>query len=479
MTSAINYLSINENFPVAGQDNDTQVFRDNFDTIKNNFRAAQEEITVLQTVAASVEDDNDFNNNIIAGAIFQRSADLFRDLTSNPDYSSDVYNIDWEVGSYQKFSIPSASVKFTFQNFYNSDDQAIPRVGKVLLELTKAEGEGGSFSKITFETSDGTVINKIGFPNIDPVEFGEGGDLIVESDTEPVFIEVWQHSINRIFLKYVNTNIADLPTPAIGIGQITDVTITTPNNSDSLRYETIPNKWVNANYDQLITYTIKIADNGSGTQSVFYIDDTPIKTNVGVEKVLSFVQGNKYRFDISDPSNAQGPLKFSNTPDTEVPSSVTDYTTGVTRQGTAGTAGAYVDIIITAETPSTLYLWAEEVIIDTSNVGGSVKIQKTVNQTYTGSEDLSPSASASLTKSASYFTTAGAETATLADGTEGQIKVFAMRGAAGNMVITVNNPGWKDTATGTITFDVIGDACTLQYIGNKWFCIGNNGAVFA
>ena len=34
MASTINYLGINENFPVAGQDNDTQVFRDNFDTIK-------------------------------------------------------------------------------------------------------------------------------------------------------------------------------------------------------------------------------------------------------------------------------------------------------------------------------------------------------------------------------------------------------------------------------------------------------------
>ena len=31
--SDINYLNINENFPVAGEDNDTQVFRSNFNTI--------------------------------------------------------------------------------------------------------------------------------------------------------------------------------------------------------------------------------------------------------------------------------------------------------------------------------------------------------------------------------------------------------------------------------------------------------------
>jgi hypothetical protein len=96
-----------------------------------------------------------------------------------------------------------------------------------------------------------------------------------------------------------------------------------------------------------------------------------------------------------------------------------------------------------------------------------------------GTEDLASAAAASLTKPTSYFSTATAETATLAAGTEGQIKVFAMYADSGDMVITVTNAGWKTSGTGTITFDTIGDACTLQYINSKWFCIGNNGAVFA
>ena len=95
------------------------------------------------------------------------------------------------------------------------------------------------------------------------------------------------------------------------------------------------------------------------------------------------------------------------------------------------------------------------------------------------SEDLAASAAASLAVTASYFTTASAETATLAAGTAGQIKTFAAYSiASGNMVITVTNAGWKTSGTGTITFDTIGDACTLQYINSKWFCIGNNGCVF-
>lgn len=98
---------------------------------------------------------------------------------------------------------------------------------------------------------------------------------------------------------------------------------------------------------------------------------------------------------------------------------------------------------------------------------------------FSGSEDLAASAAANLLVTASYFTTSAAETATLAAGTEGQIKTFMMKGDGGDMVITVTNAGWKSSGTGTMTFDTIGDSCTLQYISSKWFCIGNNGVVFA
>lgn len=97
----------------------------------------------------------------------------------------------------------------------------------------------------------------------------------------------------------------------------------------------------------------------------------------------------------------------------------------------------------------------------------------------TGSEDLANAAAASLTKTTTYFTTSAAETGTLAAGANGQIKVLAMAGDSGDMVITVSNAGWKSSGTGTITFNDIGDAVTLLYTNSKWYCIGNNGAVFA
>ena len=108
------------------------------------------------------------------------------------------------------------------------------------------------------------------------------------------------------------------------------------------------------------------------------------------------------------------------------------------------------------------------------------EVNKRIQPFNNSSEDLAPAAAANLALTTSYFTTAGSETATLAAGVSGQIKVFAAADVtAGNMVITVSNAGWKASGSGTITFDTRGDACTLQYINSRWFCIGNNGCTFA
>jgi hypothetical protein len=172
---------------------------------------------------------------------------------------------------------------------------------------------------------------------------------------------------------------------------------------------------------------------------------------------------------------------------------------------TAGTLGCCRVRITVASTAHTVTLPAA-VTIGTSNLQGYASNVITFNQTGTyefefetvdagatisvfdlnrnrdpiylpSSEDLAASAAASIVKTTSYFTTATAETATLAAGYAGQVKVLAMYGDGGDMVITVTNPGWG--GAGTITFTAIGQACTLMYINAKWFCIGNNAATFA
>lgn len=118
----------------------------------------------------------------------------------------------------------------------------------------------------------------------------------------------------------------------------------------------------------------------------------------------------------------------------------------------------------------------------TSDGGTTITVNETnkrIEPFNNSAEALSTGSAANLSLTTSYFSTSGASTATLAAGVNGQIKTFAMYADSGDMVITVTNAGWKSSGTGTITFNDIGDACTLQYINSKWFAIGANGVTFA
>jgi hypothetical protein len=189
LTSLINFAAINENFPVAGQDNDTQVFRDNFDTIKTNFSAAKTEITDLQDNAARKDEDNDFLYNVVGSVTLQDA------YLRKKDYGSPIVagtqDISFKQAMYHivKFG---ANTSLSFSEFPTGavDVTGLGQIGKATLELY---GDGTART-ITFITSGGTVIKKSpGFPV----------SVTVTSATNPVIIEVWQHSATVIFLNYL------------------------------------------------------------------------------------------------------------------------------------------------------------------------------------------------------------------------------------------------------------------------------------
>ena len=107
---------------------------------------------------------------------------------------------------------------------------------------------------------------------------------------------------------------------------------------------------------QTTTIGVTVANNGQGFNEYFLNGTNGLTLNVTI--------GNKYRFDLSDTSNAGHPLKFSET------QNGSQYSSNVTTNGVAGTPGAYIEIEITSNTPNELYIYCENHF----GMGGDTKI---------------------------------------------------------------------------------------------------------
>lgn len=191
-TSNINYAAINENFPVAGQDNDTQVFRDNFNQIKTNFSEAKTEIEDIGANSARTDGDNDFNGYSLLNANLQNVSS--KKLNYGDPISSGTQEISFTQSPYHIITF-SAACTLSFIEFPTAavDELGVGKVGKVTLELYS---DSTTSRTISFLASGTTVFKKSSdFP----------GTLTVSSATNPVIIEVWQHSEDVIFLNYLGT----------------------------------------------------------------------------------------------------------------------------------------------------------------------------------------------------------------------------------------------------------------------------------
>jgi len=121
-----------------------------------------------------------------------------------------------------------------------------------------------------------------------------------------------------------------------------------------------------------VPITVKVADDGSGSQNVFYFlsgTDTGAGTR---SSNFIFKVGFKYKFDTSDSSMSGHNFKFSTVADGSHGGG-SEFTTNVTTAGTPGSAGSSTTIEITPETlgiagaTSTLYYYCS----NHSGMGGA------------------------------------------------------------------------------------------------------------
>jgi len=192
MASNINTTDIDTEFPVPGQDNDSQGFRDNFATILENFTEAKSEIETLQSDTVKLNADNTFllneddNPALLINANFKSHS-----LTQYSDPGGDLSGsktISYDEGEYQVYNLSTDTE-------INIDASAWPNTGryaKLTLHLTATTSSVLSFNSglnIKVDNQSGSWSNET---------------ITINSDTNPDIIELWTYQGgNTIYAKHL------------------------------------------------------------------------------------------------------------------------------------------------------------------------------------------------------------------------------------------------------------------------------------
>lgn len=134
MTSAINPNNIDGNYPVAGQDNNSQGFRDNFTNTSTNFQYAADEISDLQSkvilkqALVGTTLDNNMLGSPLTNAVLSNMSEAVVALGS----VSGTVTINYALASYQTLTT-NGSVSLGFSNFPAAGEAA-----SVVVQVTVA-----------------------------------------------------------------------------------------------------------------------------------------------------------------------------------------------------------------------------------------------------------------------------------------------------------------------------------------------------
>jgi hypothetical protein len=150
MSSNINIINIDATFPIAGQDNSSQGFRDNFTAIKLAFSTATSEISNLQLTSAQLNQTNDFQNNeIVRGKL------RWCGLAANNNTSGALGVLDYSQGNYKKVVAPNTTpIVFDVTNT-GTNWPAAGTYGQIMLQVVAPNDPAGV--SINFTASRGTL----------------------------------------------------------------------------------------------------------------------------------------------------------------------------------------------------------------------------------------------------------------------------------------------------------------------------------
>jgi hypothetical protein len=179
MTSQINPNNIDGSYPVAGQDNNSQGFRDNFTNIKINFQDASDEITDLQNKvivksALNTSGAPPLDNNMADTLIYAAQIRDFSGTKVALAATDGSVTVNYTQGHYQSVST-TGNLNLTFSNFPPASQYGYM---KIQFNITNV-AHTVTFSGATFLGTGGiqgynSGTNTVSFTSTGYYEFGFG-----------------------------------------------------------------------------------------------------------------------------------------------------------------------------------------------------------------------------------------------------------------------------------------------------------------
>ena len=192
--SAIN-PNINEQFPVPGVENDSQVFRDNFATIKSSLTSAKTEIE--QFLNHGVRDDTpvtNLNGNVLSTYVRISESDYRHGITGLQIAN---FDLNYNNGLYQNVKI-GADLRINLINF-PTDTSDVRKVGKVRLHMSADSTD----RKVMFAAANAALKYDESYPLVDSNKITVKGS----STENATIVDIWQVNDGTltpsVYIKYI------------------------------------------------------------------------------------------------------------------------------------------------------------------------------------------------------------------------------------------------------------------------------------
>jgi hypothetical protein len=177
-------------FPVAGQDNNSQGFRDNFNYIKDALTTENSKVTSLtnsSVLTVNLTNGDPVDNDLAGSSINNGTYNNFHGVSFTSGATAST-TIDVTSGSLQQFILTS-NTSFTFRNWPSSGKYAVVRLHLV-------SDTHNSYTAAFYTEGGGSVIEESSFPS----------PLIVSNNGKHQVVEAWSYTgttSKTVYIRYL------------------------------------------------------------------------------------------------------------------------------------------------------------------------------------------------------------------------------------------------------------------------------------